>query len=148
MPYQSAQLLLDGEVIGVAGKVDKTFLGNIIEGDAFIFELNGDALISYVRPQHRYQEPSKYPPVERDISLLVPLRLTVRHVIQAIKGVDERVTAIRLIDMFDKREWVDQRSLTFRFNIQATDRTLTKEDADAVWDKVAQAVKELGATIR
>lgn len=148
MPYQTAQLLIDGVVIGIAGKGDKTFLHQVIEGDAFIFELNGDALLSYVRPQHRYKEPSKYPPVERDISMLVPLRLTVRHVIQAIKSVDGRVTAIRLIDMFDKREWADQRSLTFRFNIQATDRTLTKEDADTVWQKVAQAIKELGATIR
>jgi len=148
MQYQTAQLLVDDTVLGIAGKVDKTFLHQVIEGDAFIFELNGDALLSYVRPQQRYEEPTKYPSVERDISMLVPLRLTVRHVIHAIKVVDSSITSIRLIDMFDKREWVDQRSLTFRFNIQATDRTLTKEDADRVWQKVANTIKELGATVR
>ena len=50
--------------------------------------------------------------------------------------------------MFDKEEWAGQRSLTFRFNIQATDRTLTKEEVDTVWQKVAQAIKDLGATVR
>ena len=148
MPYQTAELVVDGVVIGIAGKLDKTFLHQVIEGDAFAFELNGDALLAYVRPQQRYEKPSKYPAVERDISILVPLRLTVRHVIHAIKTVDDRISGIKLVDMFDKREWVGQRALTFRFNIEATDRTLTKDEAEDVWQKVAQTIKDLGATVR
>lgn len=148
MPYQTAHIMLNNEVIGIAGKVNKSFLQPLIEGEAFIFELNADALLDYAQPQERYEAPSKYPSVERDISMLVPLQITVRHIIQAIKAVDTRISGIQLIDMFDKKEWSDQRSLTFRFIIQAEDRTLTKEDADDVWHKVAQSVKDLGATIR
>jgi len=148
MPYQTAQLLVDGEIIGLAGKANKAFLDTIVEGDVFLFELNGDALLSYVRPQQRYQAPSKYPAVERDISMLVPLRLTVRHVISAIRGANESICGIRLLDMFDKEEWEGKRSLTFRFNIQATDRTFTKEEADTIWQKVVHAVKDLGAAVR
>lgn len=148
MPYQTAQLLLDGKPIGIAGKVDTAFLNTIIEGDAFVFELDGDALLSYIRPQLRYTAPSKYPAVERDISILVPLRLTVRHVMQAIKNVDARIEGIRLLDMFEKQEWAGSRALTFRFIIQAQDRTLTKEEAEVIWQQVSQAITDLGATVR
>ena len=148
MPYQTAALVVDGHIIGTAGKIDPTFLQQVVEGDAFCFELDANFLLAYIRPQQRYQAPSKYPSVERDLSVLVPLRLTVRHIILAIKAVDETITALRLIDMFDKQEWVDQRALTFRFNIQAQDRTLTKEDAEAVWQKVVTAMQNIGVTVR
>ena len=148
MPYQTAQLLVNNVVIGTAGKMNPSFLHQIVEGDAFCFELKGDDLLSYIRPQLRYESPSKYPAIERDMSMLIPLRLTVRHIILAIKSVDPRISGIQLIDMFEKQEWIDQRSLTFRFIIQAQDRTLTKDDAEEIWQKVATTVRALGVTVR
>ena len=47
LPYQTAQLVCDGKKIGIAGKVNPAFFHKIAAGDAFIFELDGDFLLSH-----------------------------------------------------------------------------------------------------
>jgi len=38
--------------------------------------------------------------------------------------------------------------MTFRFIMQDQEKTLSKEEVDAVWDTIADKLKKLGATIR
>jgi phenylalanyl-tRNA synthetase beta subunit len=53
-----------------------------------------------------------------------------------------------LVDFFEKPEWLDQRSLTFRFVIEDHNKTLTKDEVDAIVDRVITQLKSIGATIR
>ncbi len=50
--------------------------------------------------------------------------------------------------MFQKKEWKDERALTFRYQLRAADKTMTKEVADAIDKKVHHAIMQAGATIR
>lgn len=147
-PHQTAELKHNGVTIGVAGMVDPQFLKNVADGSAFIIELDGDYLIDYNVPTVHYQPAYKYPGMARDMSMLMPLQRTVADIEKTIAGAHDSITEVALVDCFEKAEWVDQRALTFRFVIRNESKTLTKAEADAVWEEVARAMKKLGAEIR
>lgn len=147
-PYQTAKLVHNGSFLGWAGKIKTELLSQISEGQAFIFEINGDELLSYKAPEKKYEPISKYPSVHRDISMLVPLNITLDQVVMEVKSVDKRVHEVRLIDFFQKDEWKDKKSLTIRFVIQDQEKTLTSEEADKVNIKIEKQLAHLGASIR
>jgi len=89
-----------------------------------------------------------YPTVLRDVSMLVPLHVTVEAIEHTIKAIDTRIVTITLIDFFTKKEWVDQKSLTFACVISDPNKTFEKQEIDTIWAKVEKALKKLGATIR
>ncbi|MFI5332904.1 MAG: phenylalanine--tRNA ligase subunit beta, partial [Candidatus Babeliales bacterium] len=148
MPYQTAQLIHNNQPIGFAGKVHPLFLQTLTEGDAFIFEINGDVLLEYIQPTMRFVPQSKYPAVVRDVSMLVPLRRTADELRACITDIDPTIVDVQLVDFFEKDTWKDQRSYTFRFVIQNEYKTLTKTDIDALYDRVVAALHERGATVR
>lgn len=147
-PYQSAYLMCNGKTIGIAGKMSQPFLDMVAQGDAFIFEIDADFLLNYKEPVHRFIPLPKYPGIIRDISLLVPLHVIVDELVLLIKQADTYVISVDLIDFFEKEEWKDKRSVTFRFEMRDPEKTLTKKEADAVWDKIVVQLHKCGAIVR
>ncbi len=145
---QTAYLMHEGTAVGVAGSVDPLFWRSVAEGHAFVFELNAEFLETYSSPLHRFVQLPKYPEVERDISMLVPLSLTVEELCMIVQKTDDHVVQARLIDMFQKKEWKDHRSVTVRYVMRDATKTMTKAQADTIHNKVVQAVETAGVTIR
>jgi phenylalanyl-tRNA synthetase beta chain len=148
MPHQTAQLMYNNQPIGFAGKVHPLFLHTITEGDAFIFEINGDVLLNYKPATAHFVPQSKYPAVVRDVSILVPLHNTADELRACIAGAHSTIVDVQLVDFFEKDTWKDQRSYTFRFIIQDEHKTLTKAEVDALYDRVVAALHTHGATVR
>jgi phenylalanyl-tRNA synthetase beta chain len=146
--HQTAVLMHKGLVIGIAGKIESSMLSRVVSGDAFAFELNGDFLTSYHPAITKFTPLSKYPVVWLDISMLVPLQVTVTQLKAIIMKADERITQVELVDFFEKEEWKDQRSLTFRYYVQDKEKTLEKDDIDTVSRTVEKSVQALGVKIR
>lgn len=147
-PYQTAHIICNGEHIGTAGKINSLLLHGLTEGDAFIFELNGDFLLKFKSELIRFKAPSKFPSIERDISIMIPLKKTVDHLKTIIAQTDPSITAVELIDTFEKPEWEDKKALTFRFVLQASDRTLSGQEADNVVSAITKRLEKEGAHIR
>ena len=139
---------MNGKVIGYAGMAYPEFLNAVIEGSAFILEVDADmlletpTLVPVFKPLHKYQGSW------RDISMLIPLDLTVSELEQQIKAVSPLITSVELVDFFQKKEWHDVRSVTMRFSVVSSEKTITSEEIDAVYDLVIQRLKNNGATIR
>ena len=148
LPYQTAYLMCDGVKIGMAGKVNPAFFSRIATGDAFIFELDGDFLLSHQLPIKRYAAASKYPGILRDVSMLVPVALTVKQLRTELVQLDPKITNVALMDFFEKPEWKDQKSLTFRISLVDVDATMTTAQADAIMLKVNEYLQKQGAVIR
>ena len=148
MPYQTAYILHKGERVGIAGKIDTAFLNKITEGDAFAFELDADFLLNYKVPIMQYKPVSKYQAIERDVSIFVPLAKTVSELTTLIGNADSMISSVSLVDMFEKAAWGDKKSLTFRFVLHDHKKTLSKEETDEIWNKVATSLKSKGAEIR
>lgn len=145
---QTAHLDHNGESLGIAGMIDQSYMHNFAEGSAFVFEMNADMVAAYEKPLHRFSPLPKYPAIERDISMMVPLSLSVEELTRIIMHADNHIHAVTLIDMFQKKEWKDERALTFRYIIRAADRTMTKDEADAIDKKLHERITQAGATLR
>lgn len=145
---QTAHLEYNGESLGIAGIVEATFMKQCAEGSAFIFELNADVLGAYEKLIHTFHPLPKYPAIERDVSIMAPLSLTVEELTRLIMSIDDHIRSATLIDMFQKKEWHDQRALTFRYVMRDADKTMTKEQADSIDKKVYEIITQAGATIR
>jgi phenylalanyl-tRNA synthetase beta chain len=148
MPYQSAYLKIGKAVIGTAGKVNPLFMHKFLEGDAFIFTLDAAFLQIYQHTIVHYVPAAKYPEVVRDVSMLIGRANTAQSLGDTIKAVDKKIVSVALLDFFEKKEWKDQRSLTFRVVMQDPEKTLTTQDADQIWHKVIAQLQALGAVIR
>ena len=148
LPYQTAFIMYQGKKIGTAGMVNPSFFTKIASGNAFIFELDGTILLNTIVPLKRYAAASKFPTITRDVSLMIPLTVTVQSLHDALKKIDNKINAVELLDFFEKPEWKDQKSLTFRITMVDPQATMTTAQADAIMAAVTSYLQAQGATIR
>jgi len=147
-PYQTAYIMHNGTKIGIAGKINCAFFSHIAEGDAFIFDLDGDYLMNYQAETKTFNELSKYPGITRDVSVMIQAHNTSEELIDMIRAINPLIVDVKLVDYFAKEDWHDKRSLTFRCLIQDEQKTLTTEQADAIMQAVGKAFEKRGAIIR
>jgi phenylalanyl-tRNA synthetase beta chain len=147
-PYQTAHLMYEDTVVGTVGVVDIGFVHTLFAGHAAAFTFDQSFLGNFKPSLIKFKPLAKYPAVERDISMMVPLKVTVAEVTQAIKKSSDNIAHITLVDMFQKDDWLDKKSLTFSFAMQCENKTLTTTEADALYEHVIKSVKNIGAEIR
>jgi len=148
--YQTAQLMHQDKCIGIAGMVQESVLQSFscAGGSAFIFEIDADYLLEYKKPSIRFESLSKYPSVQRDISMLLPLNITTDMLIHLIKAIDNRIQAVTLIDFFSKPEWKDQKAMTFNVEIGDKEKTLVTEQVEEIYNRIVVELQQQGAVIR
>ncbi len=92
-------------------------------------------------PLPKASVPSRFPPVTRDIALLVNANVGVQALLDAIA--DEKPAIVKEVRLFDLYQGPNlpagKKSLAFRVVMQDTERTLTDAEADSA----CQALVEL-----
>ncbi len=147
-PYQTAELIFNNQVIGYAGVAHPSIMRKIAPGSAFIFEISLTPIITQSRAPVTFKPLSIYQPVTTDISLLVPLNISVDTLEQAIAQSDARIYAIQLIDYFENEAFVGKRAITFRYSAQDDEKTFSKTEIEQLRNDVIAAVAAQGVTIR
>lgn len=147
-PYEVAELTIGGKIIGYAGFVSDALMAKVAEGRVFAFEWDTAFLSSKEQTMRSYEPLSRYQDVALDISVLLPRRITVAACEQAIALTDVRVRDVTLVDIFEKEEWGDRRSVTLRYVVQDAEKTLVGDEIDEVQRAVEGSLKELGGEIR
>ncbi|GAC1533008.1 MAG: phenylalanine--tRNA ligase subunit beta [Candidatus Velthaea sp.] len=147
-PGKTAQITIAESNAGFVGAVDPRLLRAYgIEDDAVAAVIYIDALPpSVVRS---YVPLSKYPPVERDLALIVDPAAAAGAIVAAVRA--ERL--VRKVDVFDEYRGpqigAGKKSLALRVSLQRDDATLTDADADAaITAIVATLTQRFGATLR
>lgn len=152
-PLQTAELVCQDTIIGYAGMVASEFVVAVNpsagqQGNAFACGLFIDVIRSLKPMEHHFREPSKYQPVNLDISMLVPLSVTVAMLEELLAHVDVRIKDILLLDVFENPAWKDQRSITMRCHIQDDEKTLTKLEIEEIQHALHAAVQKHGVQVR
>ena len=94
----------------------------------------------------RYQSFSKYPFIVRDVALWVPASTKPEDVLDVIRAhAGELLVRSEKFDEFKKGE---RTSYAFRLVFQSFERTLTEVEANAVMEKIAEALKAKGFEVR
>jgi phenylalanyl-tRNA synthetase beta chain len=116
---------------------------------AVLFELDAEVLAA--APLPRPMHPSRFPPVVRDIAVLVDATLPAQALLDAAQA--EKPGIVQLIRLFDLYQGPNlpagKKSLAFRVVMQDTERTLTDGEADQARDAlVALWGRRYGAILR
>jgi phenylalanyl-tRNA synthetase beta chain len=150
-PYQTAEIIFEGRKIGVAGKVDKTFLSKLDvlpESDAFVFELDADLLRDFQAATKKYIPISKYQQTSFDLSFFVPLNIQTKKLEDILWNIDPLVKHVSLFDFFEKDDWKDKRALSFRVRVGSGNKTLEKEEIENVRMRAVEQIEKTGAVLR
>ena len=138
-PGRSARILIEGD----AGYEPAGWLGELhprwqqkyeLPQPVMLFELEAEILVA--APLPRLSLPSRFPPVVRDIALLVNATVPAEALLEAAQA--EKPAIVREVGVFDLYQGSNlpagKKSLAFRVVMQDTERTLTDVEADAARD--------------
>jgi len=154
-PGRSAQIMLDGTAIGFIGELHPRWQQKYdLPLAPVLFEVNASAL--QMRDIPVYQEISKFPPVTRDLALVVKQTISAQDLMGAFsaeKKLNSTCKILQAIVLFDEYRGKglenDEKSLAFRFTLQDTQTTLQDDVVEVVMAAlVAVADKECGARLR
>ena len=149
-PGKSAQVRVGDRIAGYLGELHPRWRQQLgLPKPAVLFELDIDILTERALPN--VAEISKYPPVRRDIAVVVPDSIAVQAILDRVRA--EKIPLISEIHLFDvyRGAGVEARkkSLAFRMLLQDTEKTLTDEEADRAIAKLLSVLEsEFGATLR
>jgi phenylalanyl-tRNA synthetase alpha chain len=179
-PYTDPSLQVEVEINGQwieilgGGMPKKSVMKNFglegYNGWAFGFGLERLAIISMELPDIRllwstdervkkqlhmgtkFVEVSKYPPVIRDISFIVPKTFSPNDYFDLVRDIaGDLVEQVELIDEYsnDEKFGVDKKSYAYRITYRSNDRTLTNEEVDVLHRSLEKkTAEEFGAVVR
>lgn len=145
-PYVTANILLDGKVIGVLGRVHPA----IVKDEVYVCELSLNALMGKV-DKICYVSPSKYPSISKDLAFVVDRGVSTRDVEGVIRMADDSLLAdIRLFDVYVGENIPSgKKSLAYTLVFQSAERTLTEDEVMDIMDRIVEALqREIGAELR
>jgi phenylalanyl-tRNA synthetase beta chain len=149
-PGKSARVVLEGRAVGWIGEVHPRWQQKYeLAQGVVMFELDAEPLQEVPIPVPSV--PSRFPPVTRDIALLLDANVGVQALVDAAGGEKpEIVREVRLFDLYQGPNLPPGRkSLAFRVVMQHTERTLTDAEVDAAREAlVALWGRRFGATPR
>lgn len=142
-PGQSARVELDGRSIGWLGGLHPKWQQQYqLTGGAVLFELELQPLLQMGLP--RFSEVAKFPPVRRDLAVVVDDTVPAQALIDAM--LEARVPVVTEVGLFDlyRGKGIEQgkKSLAFLVVMQDTQKTLTDDDADAAVAKLIEAMAQ------
>ena len=118
-------------------------------GAIVLFEVDTDAIRAVPLP--RPEVISKFPPVVRDVAILVNERVTAQGLTDAISGrLPAIVKEVKVFDIYRGENLPEgKKSIAFRIVMQHTERTLTDAEADEACDSLVEVLRErFSATLR
>ena len=149
-PGRTTRVVLEGRPIGWLGELHPRWQKKYeLPGPVVLFELDADAVLERDLPL--YREVSKFPPVIRDLAVVVSETVPAQGLLDEMAlSRPAAVQDIRLFDVYRGGSIGDgQKSLAFRVVMQDTARTLTDEEADAAMARLKEALaSKFGARVR
>ena len=145
-PGISASILLDGEMLGIIGRVHP----NTLKDEVYIFELSLNKLMRKVKPI-KFKEPVKYPSIQKDVAFLIDRSINASEIEKMIKKSSSRL--LKDISVFDvylgDNIASDKKSIAFKLTYLDDAKTLTDEEVMNDFHQMIEKVtKEFNCEIR
>ncbi|MBL7158709.1 MAG: phenylalanine--tRNA ligase subunit beta [Candidatus Omnitrophica bacterium] len=148
----SASLEIDGKYAGFLGEVkDETLDTFDIKKKVFYGEINLKKLFDNARKFKKYASLSRYPSVERDISVIADRHVRSADIVSVIHRAGERlVKRILLVDCYTGRQIPSGKAgLLYRIEYRSQERTLEDSEVDALHAEIKSALSgELNISFR
>ena len=149
---KSCVIQADGEMVGVMGRVDEGVAENFeLQKDVYLLEVDLTRLSGIETRETTFVPIPRYPPVLRDVAVLVDMDVKSADVIDTIeRAADENVKDVNIFDLYAGEQINEgEKSLALTIKYQSDERTLTDEEVNETHGKVLEVLKErLNARIR
>ena len=145
-PGQSAIISVNNDAVGVIGKVHPE-----IADEVYVLEINLDKLLSKKVGKMKFKEISKFPSVNKDLSLVVDKSVESLEISKQIKKyAGSKLTDIKTFDVYTGAGIdEDKKSISFNLTFSDKEKTLNDTEINDIMKKIIEGVeKSLGAQIR
>jgi phenylalanyl-tRNA synthetase beta chain len=151
-PGRSADVLVDGQVVGWMGEVHPRVL-EVYEAEApvVLFELDLGMLLEAAVDVVTYQEVPRLPAVHLDLAVVVDEGVAADDVLDAVRQTGGGLLeSVRVFDVYTGEGIAEgKKSLAFALTYRSHERTLTDDEVHQVHDRVVEAVRSAtGGEIR
>ena len=145
-PGVSASILLDGEMLGIIGRIHP----NTLKDEVYVFELSLNKLMRKVKPI-KFKEPAKYPSIQKDVAFLIDRNISASEIEKMIKKSSSRL--LKDISVFDVYLGAniasDKKSIAFKLTYLDETKTLTDEEVmNDFYQMIEKVTKEFNCEIR
>lgn len=148
----SLSIWIGGVEIGRIGPFDQWIVDRFeLTGKPVVAVIDLERLFHLEREQKKYRKPSKYPTVERDISLLVGSATTNDAIVSTIRETGRPL--LRSVELFDiyagKGIPEGKKSMSYRLTFGSDDRTLEEKDIETILGTILSRLGvDFGASLR
>jgi phenylalanyl-tRNA synthetase beta chain len=151
-PGRTGEILDGGESIGIVGEVHPEVASQLgLPGRAVVAEVLFDRFTAGGRQTPEARPLPRFPGVRRDLTVVIQGKIAGRDLVQVIRQLGGYT--LREIHMVSEYQGppmgAGARSLSFRLQYQADDRTLTNEEVSALQQRIIDGLKaRFGAEVR
>jgi phenylalanyl-tRNA synthetase beta chain len=151
----AVRVAVDDLRIGVAGQLDESAARALDATAPVLFaEIALETIVGSPSPPRRARELPRFPAMERDIALLVPVEVTHAQILALLETANEPLlTHVALFDLFTdpsgEKLPADKKSLAYSLTYRAADRTLTATEVNAAHARLKERLRsELNVVLR
>jgi len=139
-PYEIADIVVEGKKIGVLGSLHIDLEEEFDLPKSYVAEIDFESLL-YERVQVKPY--SKYPTLNRDLSLLKPKDLSFSTIKDAIDELNiKELVKFYPIDLYRSDELANRESITIRFVLGSMNKTLEESEITEIVDKILKHLKK------
>jgi len=149
-PKRSAELLIDNAVVGAFGEVKASTLRKFkLEPVVSAFELNLEKVVSAPREIKTEIKLSKFPSVERDLTLKVAADLPFGRALNAVDSCLSKHNIYYTVEPASIYQPQDKATKNLSFHLKFSDptHTLNSEEISAIMENISVEVAGIGAEI-
>ena len=143
-PYAQAEVLLNGERVGVFGKLHPQIVKELeLRGEPLVAELELEKILEKRKLPH-YEGISRFPPVIRDLALVIDKGFSVYKLLNEIKlQVGEYLEEAEVFDLYTgEKVGEGKKSVAIRLVFRSKERSLTDEEVNMIVEGTVKALKE------
>ncbi len=149
-PGQSAKIVHENQQLGFIGALHPSVQKKLgLTKEAFVFEIELENISKHITA--KYQKISKFPSVQRDISITVAEEISIAEIMDLIgKTTPDVLYNLELFDVY-RGEAIDlgKKSLALGLTFQRTSSTLTDDEVESAVGSILEGLrKEFGASLR
>ena len=149
---RTASIQLGDVELGILGEVHPDVRRNYdLPQPAYLLELDFSVLMAEAGAERRYSSVSRFPPMVRDLALMLAEEIPAQRVRQVILSAGgDLLEQVKLFDLYQGEQIpAGQKSLAYSITFQAAQRTLTDQEVEAAMEQIRKAVtEELEAEVR
>lgn len=150
-PKRSAELLVNGVKVGVFGEVKVSVLKKFkLEPTISAAEFNLEKIVDIPRVQKTTLKFSKFPYVERDVTLRVASSTEFGRVAKTLDDCLAKQTlyyTVSPVSIYQATEDAETKNLSFHLKFSDPTKTLNSEEISAIIEEITIAVASVGAII-